>query len=477
MLTGDEYRESLRDGRRVFMDGVRIEDVTVHPLLRSSVDWTASSYDKYYDPDPEASGPYFFIPKSIDDLRAQGERQIDWDYPTGATSQGLLMVLTAASRMRATHPVYADRALAYFNESRLRDIRCVETITDAKGNRSLPPGKQDDPDMYLRIVERSADGIVIRGAKLHITGAAISHEMLVMPTKRMKAGEEDWSVACAVPVNAPGVTILTTSTAPRPDLDPSLFPYSSRYNTGEGFIVFDDVFVPNERVFLAGEVEHSATFAHALGLWQRLGSIGSYVKLADTLVGLAQLTAEANGLERVPHIREKIADMITYATLIRAGYEAAIQNADYTEEGWAGPDELFTNAAKFYAAAEFSHIVRHLHDIAGGSVLTAPSLRDLANPETGPYIEKYMRTMEGVDADLRLRLFHAIRDFTADAYGGWQHVTMIQSGGGLFAQRLVVHKHYDMDHAKELAKHVAGISKDETEDGTESIVGARPPFG
>jgi 4-hydroxybutyryl-CoA dehydratase/vinylacetyl-CoA-Delta-isomerase len=460
VLTGDQYRESLRDGRRVFIDGRRVADVTTDPAFARSVDWTAGSYDRYYDPAPGASGPYFMIPASAEELREQGRQALGWDFPTGATSAGLLMVLTAASRMRAAHPVYADRALAYFEQARRRDIRCVETITDAKGNRSLPPGKQDDPDFYLRIVDRQRDGIVIRGAKLHITAAPISHEMLVMPTKRMKPGEEDWSVACAVPVDAPGVTVIATSTAPPPYADPALYPFSSRFSTSEGFIIFDDVFVPAERVFLAGETEHSATFAHALGLWQRLVSTGSYVKMGDTLVGLAQLISEANGLARVPHVREKIADMITYVTLVRAGYEAAIQHAEFTPEGWACPSELFTNAAKFHAAEQFSHMVRHLHDIAGGTVLTAPSLRDLASPETGGYVAKYMRTMDGIDADYRLRLFHAIRDFTADTYGGWQHVTMLQSGGGLYAQRLVVHKHYDMTHAKNLARDAAGILPD-----------------
>jgi 4-hydroxybutyryl-CoA dehydratase/vinylacetyl-CoA-Delta-isomerase len=184
--------------------------------------------------------------------------------------------------------------------------------------------------------------------------------------------------------------------------------------------------------------------------------------MADTLVGLAQLIAEANGLQRVPHIKDKIAGLITYATLIRAGLEAAIQNATFTPEGWASPDELYTNAAKFYSADGFSVMVRSLHDIAGGSVLTAPSLRDLANPETGGYVAKYMRTMEGVDAEYRMRLFHAIRDYTADAYGGWQHVTMLQAGGGLFAQKVVVTKHYDMAKAKALALEVAGLNPDRT---------------
>lgn len=456
MMTGRQYKESLRDGRRIYISGHRVEDVTDEPLFKPGLEWTAAGYDKHYDPAPGAAGPYFFIPRSVSDLQEQEERQLHWDLPTIGTSQGLLMVLTAASRMRADYPQYAERALAYFEESKRRDIRCVQTITDAKGDRSLSPAKQDDPDLYVRIVGRESDGVVIRGAKLHISSAPLAHEMIVMPTKRMKPGEEDWSVACAVPVNAPGVMIVNSSFAP-PEDDPERFPYSSRYAIPEGFVIFDDVFVPNDRLFLAGEVEHSGTWAHALGLWERIGSLGHYVVIADTLVGMAQLIAEANGLQKIAHIREKVAEMITYATMIRASLEAAITNADFTVEGYATPDELFTNAGKYYAAAQFSLMVRHLHDIAGGSVLTSPSLLDLRNPETGEYVSKYMRTMEGVDAEYRMRLFHAIRDYTADAYGGWQHVTMLQAGGGLHAQRIVATKHYDMEHAKALALKVAGI--------------------
>jgi len=143
--------------------------------------------------------------------------------------------------------------------------------------------------------------------------------------------------------------------------------------------------------------------------------------------------------------------------MIRGSFEAAISNSTFTREGYISPDELFTNAAKYYAAAQFAVMVRHLHDIAGGAVLTAPTLADLENPDTGKYVEKYLRTKVGVDADYRLRLFHAIRDYTADQYGGWQLVTTLQAGGGLFAQQLVAKAHYDMNHAKELARGVAGL--------------------
>ena len=218
-------------------------------------------------------------------------------------------------------------------------------------------------------------------------------------------------------------------------------------------MVFDHVFVPKERVFLDGQVTYSADFAHSLGLWQRLGGVAHMAKEADMLVGFAQLLAEANGLTRVAHIRDKIQDIVVYATIVRSGLEAAVANAKITEDGFATPDEVYTNVAKYYGAAELGRMMRHLHDIGGGSVLTAPQPGDLSNAETRSYVEKYMAGA-GVDGEYRTRLFHAVRDLTADRYGGWWQVSSLMSGGGLFAQKLVAAKNYDIAHAKSLAMEV-----------------------
>jgi 4-hydroxybutyryl-CoA dehydratase/vinylacetyl-CoA-Delta-isomerase len=277
-----------------------------------------------------------------------------------------------------------------------------------------------------------------------------------MPTKAMKPGEERYAITCAVPVNSPGVCVINTTYHPKGD-DVRHFPVSSHLSMPDGFVVFDDVFVPWERVFLDGETADAALFAHSLGLWERLGGITAMVRQADELVGLAHLIAEANGLSGVSHIREKIDEMAIHATLLRAGMEAALVHAKATPEGFYYPDELFTNAAKYQGAAEFGRMVRHLHDIAGGSVLTAPSIADLENPETRAYVQKYMRTGTELTGEERLRIFHTIRDLTADAYGGWHLVTNLQSGGGLFAQRIVTRRHYDMARATSYARQAAGI--------------------
>jgi 4-hydroxybutyryl-CoA dehydratase/vinylacetyl-CoA-Delta-isomerase len=218
----------------------------------------------------------------------------------------------------------------------------------------------------------------------------------------MKAGEDDYSVACMVPVNAPGVKIINTTYAPRHE-DKRDFPISSRHHTPEGFVIFDDVFVPSERVFLAGNPELAGVFAHSLGLWERLGGLSGMATRYDALVGFAQLISEANGLERTSHIREKISEMLINATLIRATLEAAIENCQVTSDGAAFPDELYTNAGKYHGAANWSLMVRHLHDIAGGSILTAPGIADLENEEVGHLARKYMSTAQSVDGLYRAR--------------------------------------------------------------------------
>ncbi len=458
MMTGDEYRASLDDGRETFFEGGQVVDLPGHPILGITVDSAAVGYDRFYDPEPGAIGAFMKVPSSADELREQVELHETVDLLTHVTYASIMTLLTAADRIEGQLPENAARIRRWVEEAQQRDVRITQCITDAKGDRSRRAGNQDDPDAYVRIVERRDDGIVIRGAKLHISAASMGHELMTIPTKAMRPGEEDYAVAAMVPVNAPGVKIVNTTYAPRHE-DKRDFPVSGSHHTPEGFVIFDDVFVPNERVFLDGVPELAAIFAHSLGLWERLGGLSSMASGYDRLVGYAQLIAEANGLEKVGHIKEKISEMMINATLIRASLEAAIENCSVTSDGAAFPNELYTNVGKYHGAANYAMMVRHLHDIAGGSILTAPGIADLENEETGHLIRKYMSTKQSVDGLYRTKLFHAIRDTTADALGGWSAVTNIQAGGGLYAQRIVSRMHYDIEAAKRMALEYAHMDE------------------
>jgi 4-hydroxybutyryl-CoA dehydratase/vinylacetyl-CoA-Delta-isomerase len=450
MMTGQQYIDSLNDGRATFFEGDRVPDLAAHPVLGDSVARVAEQYDLLYEPGATARSPLTQIPRSADDLRAQIPLLRDSGMMAHVTHTSIMTLVTAAGQLTEVAPDVVERIHAYVEDAQCRDIRITQCITDAKGDRSRPPSKQDDPDAYLHVVDRTSDGVVIRGAKLHITGASLGHELMVVPTKAMKPGEEEYAIACVVPVNAPGVSVVNTTYAPRhPDL--RSFPVSRYKHYPEGFVIFEDVFVPTERIILDGITTHAVVFAHALGLWERLGGLSGMADDADILVGLAQLIAEANGLAKVSHVKEKISEMIIHATLVRSALEAAIFNCKTGAHGAAFPHELFTNAGKYHGAANYGLMVRNLHDIAGASVLTAPTVADMENDEIGPAVRKYLSTMDGVDGEYRGRLFHTIRDMTADAYGGWRQVTNIQAGGGLYAQRIVTRKHYDMGVATKRA--------------------------
>jgi 4-hydroxybutyryl-CoA dehydratase/vinylacetyl-CoA-Delta-isomerase len=454
-MTGAQYLSSLRDGRRVFLDGEAVPDVVDDPGMGAAARIVAHGYDRLYDAHPDATNTMFRIPRTVDDLRRRCELLIDHDV-TLSLSAVALALLSSAPKLGATDRVYSDRIHRWFDDCARRDVRFAELITDAKGDRRSPPSKQDDPDLYVRVVDRDASGVVIRGAKFHITAGPIVHELVVLPTKRMQPGEEEYAIACAVPANAPGVVQVASSHHARHGHERDK-PVSHAVAMPDSMVVFDDVHVPYERVFLDGDVDNSATVAHALGLWERLSGVAHMAKLGDELTGLAQLIAEANGTAQIPHIKDKITDIVLYATMTKACLEAALSNVEVHADGMLVPSELYTNAGKLHAAHDYARMVRHLHDIAGGTVATGPSFADLENPATAPFVTKYLRGAPGFDAEHRLALFHAIRNMTADEWGGREAVSWLQSGGGLYAQRVVTRAHYDMEHAVRLARKLAGL--------------------
>ena len=460
MLTGAQYIESLDDGRATYFEGERVHDMAAHEVLGPCVARSAADYDMLYREGEESGiSGLMEVSKSGEDLKNQRQVIHDSGLLAHVTYTSIMTLTTAAGKLVDVSPDAADRIQAYVSDAQSRDIRITQCITDAKGDRSKSPGKQDDPDAYLRVVDRSRDGVVVRGAKLHITGASLGHELMTIPTKAMKPGEEDYAIAVMVPVNAPGVKIVNTTFAPRHP-DTRIFPVSAHNHLPEGFVIFDDVFVPNERILLDGITAQAAVFAHSLGLWERLGGLSSMADDADRMVGLAQLIAEANGTAGVAHVKEKISGMMIHATLIRASLESALAHAHIGANGGAFPDELYINAGKYHGAANYSNIVRDLHDIAGGAVVTAPAISDFDHPDVGDLLRKYMSTGRGVNGEYRTRLFHTIRDLTADAYGGWRLNTNIQAGGGLYAQRIVTRRFYNLNGAKELALQSVGMTPD-----------------
>jgi 4-hydroxybutyryl-CoA dehydratase/vinylacetyl-CoA-Delta-isomerase len=464
-MTRREYRESLRDGRTTFWDGDSIADITTHPNFRVPLEVAERDYAyddakrrdilTYQTETGEVANRVFQIPTSEAELLQRLELAAEMSIVGGVT--GVFMALMSVrDEVGEVNPRYAENIQSMYHYARDRDLRAAEVITDAKGDRSRRAHEQDDPDLYLHIVERGDDGIVVRGAKFHITAASLVHEQVVMPTKSMRNGEEDYAVAFSIPTGAPGLKIINRSFAP-PELNPFDYPASAHHSIPEGMVIFDDVFVPWDRVFLAGETPLSGVFARSLGLWERTLGLLEAAERAELMVGLAQLVVEHQGKERKPEAMNAISELICYAHIIRTHLEASCRRYESTPSGMVHPNILDVNVGKYYFAANYHTAVRHLQDIAGGLVLTLPKEADLRNPESGAYIRKYLHAKQGTDVEDRMRILNLIRDLTADAFGGWHLVTSLQAGGGLIAQRIMMNRTYDIRAAARKAMAAAGV--------------------
>jgi 4-hydroxybutyryl-CoA dehydratase/vinylacetyl-CoA-Delta-isomerase len=465
LKTPAEYVESLRDGRVLFWDGEKIEDVAKSERFRVPLAVASRDYE-YDDPkrrelltyqteDGELAHRVYQIPRTEEDLQKRLELAAQMSIVGGVT--GVYMALQSVKdEVAAVNPKYAENIENLWRYARKNDLRAAEVITDAKGDRARKAHEQDDPDLYVRIVDRSAKGITVRGAKLHITGAALVHELVVMPTKGMREAEKDYAVSFSIPANAPGVKIINRSFAP-PHLNEFDYPASSHHSMPEGFVIFDDVFVPWERVFLAGEHRLAGVFARSLGLWERTLGMVEALERAEQIVGLALLVSEQQGKGGNEHVQSCVAEMVCYAQMIRMSLDWACRNFERTPSGMVHPNVLGVNVGKYYFAANYHSIIQKLHDLGGGLVLTLPTEGDLRNPESGAYLRKYLHTTPDVDVEERMRIYNLIRDLTADAYGGWHLVTTLQAGGGLVAQRIMMNRTYDLEAAKRKAKQAAGI--------------------
>ena len=464
LKTPAQYIESLRDGRVTFWDGERIDDITTHPRFQLPIKIVAEDYvydeseygklRRYEAEDGQQAHRIYQIPRSEEDLAVRVELMQHTSIGTLVT--GVYMALMSVKDdVAKVNPQYAANIERMYNYCRDNDLRAAEVITDPKGDRKRRAHQQDDPDLYVRIVERRADGIVVRGAKLHITAASLVHELVVMPTKGMIAEEADYAVSFSIPVNTPGVKIINRSVAAA-ELNPFDFPASSHHSMPEGFVIFDDVFVPWDRVFLAGETQLASRLAQSLGLWERTGGMVEAVRISELFVGLAQLVNEMQGKDQDPIAQNSVAELIAYAEMLRMSLDYSCRHFESTASGMVYPNTLGINTAKYYYAVNYHQTVRYLHDLAGGLVLTLPLESDLRNEDSGKYIRKYLHTKPGVNVETRMRVYNMIRDLTADAYGGWQCVVALQAGGGLPAQRLMMRRSYNMDQAKQRALIASG---------------------
>ena len=478
MRSRNEYIESLRDGREVYFKGQRVADVTTHPEIRLAIDHAAIDYDMAHDPawralavavgGGEPYSRYFELPRTKDDLLDRS-RLIEAATTLGGTLVVLIkeigtdalfalhLVAHELDQRKGTH--YLDRVREFHAYARDNDLALSVAQTDVKGDRAKSPLEQEHPDYYLRIVGETPEGIVVRGAKMHTSVSVNSNEMIVLPTRAMKADELAYAVAFALPLNTKGLKLITSAYGSHHGDSPFDAPLASRHRMMETLTVFDDVRVPHHRVFLKGEWEFAGELARTFVEFHRFTAISYKLPLVDSLVGAALLMAEYNGLERVKHVQEKLAKLAGYAETLRALARLAALDCTTGALGIAVPKPLLVNMAKLHFATNYHQMLAYVQDITGGLIATGPSEADLDNPETGAYLRRYLGGRKGTPTEHRLRAINLVKELTATDFAGYQAVLAIHAEGSIEAEKLAMVREHDSARCVALAKRLAGIAE------------------
>jgi 4-hydroxybutyryl-CoA dehydratase/vinylacetyl-CoA-Delta-isomerase len=344
---------------------------------------------------------------------------------------------------------------------------CVQgAMTDVKGDRGLSPSKQADPDMFVHVVGRRSDGIVVRGAKASQTGTANSHEMLIMPTLRMREGDEDYAVSCAVPTDAKGVHLIygRQSCDKRKleagDIDVGNYGFGGQ----ETLTVLEDVFVPWDRVFMCGECDSSIMLVERFAAYHRQSYGGCKPGIGDVLIGATASMADYNGVSKAAHVREKIGEMIHLAETIHACGLACSYAGSKTMAGNYQCDVLLANVCKHNVTRFPYELCRLAEDIAGGLLVTLPSEADFRHPVIGKYIKKYLKGVADVSAEERIRMLTLVHSMTFGTTAPSYRTESMHGAGSPQAQKIMIERQTDMNYKKKLARTLAGI--DEREDVT-----------
>jgi 4-hydroxybutyryl-CoA dehydratase/vinylacetyl-CoA-Delta-isomerase len=353
---------------------------------------------------------------------------------------------------------YSRRFRSYLQNVQEHDLTCDGAMTDPKGDRSLPPHRQHDPDLYLHVVEERSDGIVVRGAKAHQTGAVNSHEIIVMPTISLAEADRDYAVCFALPSDTRGILyIIGRQSCDTRKGEPGTIDRGNQlYGGHEALVVFDDVFVPRERIFMLREHRFAGRLVEVFASYHRQ-SYACKVGVGDVLIGAAQTIAELNGVERASHVRDKIVEMNHLNETLYCGCIACAAEGGPAPSGTYYVDPLLANVHKQNVTRLPFEIARLAQDIAGGLMVTLPSEADLRSPEVGPWMEKYLQGRQGAATEERLRILRLIENMTLGAAAVGYLTESLHGAGSPQAQRIMIARQVDMAAKQRSARRLAGI--------------------
>ena len=462
LMSGADYRESLRRyAPRVYLDGVQVASVADEPRLAPGINAVALTYDYALREDlaplmrAAEINRMLAVPRSTDDLLNKLEAVRLVCQQTGC-AQRYLVGDAFAALVSATREIGSERAerfAAYMRTVYDEDLAVGIAMTDAKGDRSRRPHDQANADAYVRIAARRADGIVLRGAKAIITGAAYMHQLLVMPCRNMTEEDRDYAVCCAVPIDAQGLTVVTRP-AGRPGESAAKF--SGRYGQATGVAFFEDVFVPWERVFLAGEWQHAAAITYGYATHHRHTCIAARAGFGDLLIGAGALMGEANGIEfdEAPNLREAMIDLIK---IVEGFYACGVAASVYGVHDAAGvvvPDAVFANVGKLLLATQIYDMQRLAHHLSGGLIVALPGPDEDHNPATAGRLSDLLAGRSDIPYAKRIEVARLVEDLTASSQGGWYSVISLHGGGSPEAMKMEIWRHYPVGSKVDLVERL-----------------------
>lgn len=479
--SGDDYIESLK-GRalQVYLFGALVEEPVDHPMIRPSINAIARTYDLAVAHPELASSispitgerisRFLHVCENTDDLVRQNKMQRRLGQLTGTCFQrcvGMDAVNTLHSvtfEIDQQHQTpYHERFKAFLALMHANNYVIGGAMTDVKGDRSLPPHKQADKDLFVHISKRTEDGVYIRGAKAHQTGCINSHWMIVMPTMRLGTEDRDFAIVGALPVDTPGITYIygRQSCDTRSMEGGSIDAGNAQYGGQEAMVIFDDVFIPNEYIFMDGEVDFAAMLVERFTTYHRR----SYVcksGVGDVLIGAAASIAEYNGTDRASHIKDKLVEMTHLNETVYASGIASSYQGHKTASGAYICDDMLANVCKHHVTKMPYEIGRLAQDLAGGLVATMPSEKELNHPEIGALIKKYLKAKEGVDTEDRMRILRLIENMTLGRNAVGYLTESLHGAGSPQAQRIQIGRQMQLEYKKRLARVLAGVEGRDT---------------
>ncbi|MCB9452288.1 MAG: 4-hydroxybutyryl-CoA dehydratase [Anaerolineaceae bacterium] len=488
IITEEDYINSLRGrGLKVYLFGELVEEPVDHPMIRPSINALAATYDLAAQ-NPElatALSPYtgtrvnrfLHIAGSPDDLVLQNKMQRRLGQLTGTCFQRCVGMDAFNSVHSVTYEIdeahgtsYHERFIRFVTLCQERNYVVGGAMTDVKGDRGLAPHQQNDPDVYVHVTRRTDEGVYITGAKAHQTGCINSHWMIVMPTLRLGENDQDFAIVGAVPVDADGITYIygRQSCDTRSMEAGTIDVGNAQYGGQEAMVVFDNVFIPNEYIFMDGEYEFAAMLVERFTCYHRR----SYVcksGVGDVLIGAAAAAADYNGVEKASHIRDKLVEMTHLnETIYATGIAASFQSFPM-KSGVYLSDDMLANVCKHHVTRMPYEIGRLAQDMAGGLVATMPSEQDFRHEEIGALLDKYLRGRADVPTEHRMRIMRLIENLTLGRNAVGYLTESMHGAGSPQAQRIQIYRQMQTDFKKGLARILAGI--DERDSLVEALSG------